>query len=289
MKPFATAKAQFIVKAIFNLSGVCDVLAFKFARSGLLLFPSSTGNIKAENQDEEEPQISQNEEVPRSRWRLYLLVFFWISINALDSVWITYLYVFGFFWGCVNIIVWIWYFQSIGDSDPNRTGSGRHSTFSRGLRLLRKWGRVELLLPVAIIMGLGPFFAPVIGERLAQQAVVLNGVFYNSPDNKPAVATFYFRQSNRTLERLYDYNLIKDSNNPNIWHFVLSGSQRPTQIPSVTYYFNNFTFVVTCPGNTTQCNQGSYQEGGFLSFSIADSFNPTVLNLRAVDNGWDYG
>ncbi|KAJ6590826.1 hypothetical protein B0H10DRAFT_1762504, partial [Mycena sp. CBHHK59/15] len=38
VKPFATAEAQFIVKAIFSLSGVCDVVAFRFARSGLLLF-----------------------------------------------------------------------------------------------------------------------------------------------------------------------------------------------------------------------------------------------------------
>ncbi|KAJ7136997.1 hypothetical protein C8R44DRAFT_948745, partial [Mycena epipterygia] len=40
VKPFATAEAQFIVKGIFSLSGVCDVIAFKFARSGLLLFSS---------------------------------------------------------------------------------------------------------------------------------------------------------------------------------------------------------------------------------------------------------
>ncbi|KAJ7232693.1 hypothetical protein C8J57DRAFT_172111 [Mycena rebaudengoi] len=38
VKPFATAEAQFVVKAIFSLSGVCDVIAFRFARSGLLLF-----------------------------------------------------------------------------------------------------------------------------------------------------------------------------------------------------------------------------------------------------------
>ncbi|KAJ7459283.1 hypothetical protein FB451DRAFT_975606, partial [Mycena latifolia] len=37
VKPFATAEAQFIVKGIFSLSGVCDVIAFKYARSGLLL------------------------------------------------------------------------------------------------------------------------------------------------------------------------------------------------------------------------------------------------------------
>ncbi|KAF8168796.1 hypothetical protein K438DRAFT_1457437, partial [Mycena galopus ATCC 62051] len=36
VKPFASAKAQFVIKGIFSLSGVCDVVAFKYARSGLL-------------------------------------------------------------------------------------------------------------------------------------------------------------------------------------------------------------------------------------------------------------
>ncbi|KAF8217607.1 hypothetical protein K438DRAFT_4637 [Mycena galopus ATCC 62051] len=347
VKPFAMAEAQFIVKAIFSLSGVFDVIAFKLARSGLLLFPSSTSNAEASSEtetpqnaesastnnaegekeeEEEETKIPEHEKLPRNPWRFYFLVCAWLSVNALDAVWITYyihaatdpnprdavnkshpgwqayyliMYVFGFFWGCVNIVMWMWYFQSTGD--PDRTGSGRRSTSSQGLRFLRKWGHIGLVLPVAIIMGLGPFFAPVIGEKLAQQQawlhrcdsfaaeVVLNGVFYNSPDNEPAVATFYFRQSNGTLERQYDYNLTKDINDSDIWHFVLSGSQPPTQIPSITYYFNNFTFVATCPGNTTQCNQGSYEGSGFLSFSIAYSSNSTIVNLRAVDKDWDYG
>jgi hypothetical protein len=39
-KPFANAKAQFTVKAIFTLSGICDVIVFRLQRQGLLLFPA---------------------------------------------------------------------------------------------------------------------------------------------------------------------------------------------------------------------------------------------------------
>ncbi|KAJ7060759.1 hypothetical protein C8F01DRAFT_1025309, partial [Mycena amicta] len=38
VKPFATAEAQYIVKGIFSLSGLCDVIVFRYARPGLLLF-----------------------------------------------------------------------------------------------------------------------------------------------------------------------------------------------------------------------------------------------------------
>jgi hypothetical protein len=38
VKPFANAEAQFSVKSIFALSGIIDVLVFKYTRPGLLLF-----------------------------------------------------------------------------------------------------------------------------------------------------------------------------------------------------------------------------------------------------------
>ncbi|KAJ7909308.1 hypothetical protein B0H13DRAFT_2492864, partial [Mycena leptocephala] len=37
VKPFTSAEVQFIIKGLFSLSGACDVIAFKYARSGLLL------------------------------------------------------------------------------------------------------------------------------------------------------------------------------------------------------------------------------------------------------------
>ncbi|KAJ7245407.1 hypothetical protein B0H12DRAFT_787038 [Mycena haematopus] len=206
------------------------------------------------------------------------------------------MYVFGFFWGCVNIIVWMWYFQTAGNFP--RTRFGHDSTSSKLVRLFGKWGRIGILLPISVIMGLGPFFAPVIGEKLAQQQawlhrcdsfmteVVLNGLFFNSPDDDAPMASFYFRQPNGTLQKQYDYNLTNDDVNPSIWHFaLLPSSGAYAQIQSVTYNFDNFTFVATCSGNTYQCSQGSFQDTGLLSFFITDISNSTVENLRADNYG----
>ncbi|KAJ6469331.1 hypothetical protein C8R45DRAFT_428778 [Mycena sanguinolenta] len=249
VKPFATAEAQFIVKAIFSLSGVCDVLVFKFARSGLLLFSSSDdtsetasvnskdsgpSDIILDDMDPNDATESTTESAaaapaPRKRWLTALLVCAWICINVLDAVWITYyirsatnpnprtivnkshpgwqayyllMYVFGFFWGCVNIVVWMWYFQSADNYPRTRFGAGHDSMLSQIVRFLGKWGRIGILVPVAVIMGLAPFFSPVIGEKIAQQQawlhrcdsfngeVVLSGLFFNSPDNRHPLRRF---------------------------------------------------------------------------------------------------
>ncbi|KAF7338824.1 hypothetical protein MSAN_02205100 [Mycena sanguinolenta] len=351
VKPFATAEAQFIVKAIFSLSGVCDVLVFKFARSGLLLFssPDDSSETASVNSKDSAPSdiilddidVNSNDGTekttepvavalaPRRQWLTGFLLCAWIGINALDAVWITYyirsatdpnprtvvnkshpgwqayylmMYVFGFFWGCVNIVVCMWYFQSADNSPRTRFGD-RNSTFSQIARSARKWGRIGILVPVAVILGLGPFFAPVVGERIAQQQawvhrcdsfngeVVLNGLFFNSPANEAPIASFYFRQPNGTLQKQYDYNLTNDAVNPSIWYFsLLSGSGSAAQIQNVTYDLNNFTFVATCPGNATQCTKGTFQDAGYLSFLILDeASNATIANLKTVDRDWDYG
>jgi len=48
-KPFASMEAQFSVKAIFALSGVCDVVVFLLARQDLLLFGKRLGTRKPFN------------------------------------------------------------------------------------------------------------------------------------------------------------------------------------------------------------------------------------------------
>ncbi|KAJ7032179.1 hypothetical protein C8F04DRAFT_665153 [Mycena alexandri] len=58
VKPFASAEAQFIIKGIFSLSGVCDVVAFKYARSGLLLFGSTAEEASVESEPVEVDEIS---------------------------------------------------------------------------------------------------------------------------------------------------------------------------------------------------------------------------------------
>ncbi|KAJ7809865.1 hypothetical protein B0H14DRAFT_2607757 [Mycena olivaceomarginata] len=336
------AEAQFIVKGIFSLSGVLDVVAFKVARSGLLLFPSSdnpdeTSSVASGN-SHPTPEVSLHDDVKSTNsvdnlgWAWVLdvdngavLVCAWVLVNVLDAIWIIYYIrsatepnprtaankshagwqayylmsricnVFGFYWGCVNIVVWMWYFQS--KYSPTRTQSGNSV-----VRSLRKWGSVVVLLPISVIMGLGPFFAPVVGIKLIQKQawlhrcdlfsgeVVLNGLSFTSPRDATPVASFYFRQPNGNLEKQYDYGLTQDGTNQSLWHFALLPAFQPLiQIQSVTYDFDNFTFVSTCPGNTSQCSQGSFKDTGVLELSITDPFNSTIAHLRAVDKGWDYG
>ncbi|KAF7349424.1 hypothetical protein MSAN_01732300 [Mycena sanguinolenta] len=340
-KPLATAKPQFIIKAIFSMSGVCDVLVFKFARSGLLLFPcssdaSETASVNSKDStlsdvnlnDVNPNDITENTEPaaatipPKNGEPLASLVCAWIGINSLDAVWITYyirsatdpnprtivnkshqgwevyyltMFVFGFFWGCVNIVVWMWYFQSVDNCPRTRFSAGRDSTFSQIARFSRKWGRIGILVPVAITMGLGPFFGPVQAWLHRCDSfngeVILNGLFFSSPNNEAPVASFYFRQPNGTLQKQYDYNLTNDAVNPSIWYFsLLPGSDSAAQIQNVTYDLDNLIFVATCPGNTTQCTQGTFQDAGYLSFLISDkASNATVADMRAVDTDWDYG
>ncbi|KAJ6559766.1 hypothetical protein B0H19DRAFT_1260463 [Mycena capillaripes] len=115
--------------------------------------------------------------------------------------------------------------------------------------------------------------------------VVLSGLSYNAPDDQAPIATFQFRQPNGTLSEGYTYNLTNDGPT-SIWQFAPSAAQ---SLVKVTYDISNFTLQATCQGNTSQCMQGFFQESGFLSFSLTDSFNSTVTNLRAVDKDWVYG
>ena len=120
---------------------------------------------------------------------------------------------------------------------------------------------------------------------------MLNGLFFNSPDNEAPIASFYFRQPDGTLQKQYDYNLTNDADNPAIWYFsLLPGSGSPALIQNVTYDLSNSNFVATCPGNTTRCTQGTFQDAGYLSLLIYDEVsNSTVANMRTVDTDWDLG
>ncbi|KAJ7189997.1 hypothetical protein GGX14DRAFT_607415 [Mycena pura] len=353
VKPFATAEAQFIVKAIFSLSGVCDVIAIRFARSDLPLFSTKnqadTSSEKADittsaaasersrsseslaNADGSETEADNKDEpaesnTSRRRWRLPLGICGWLAINALYAVWVTYyigsatnpnprtavnrshagwqvyflfLYLFGFLWGCVNIVVWIWYFQSTARKPVVKSRLGISSTL---LPYARGFARYFILLPISVVMGLGPFFAPVAGVRIAQQQawlhrcdsfmveVVLDGLSFNAPAGQKAVASFSFRQPDGSLELRYQYNLTND--NASISHLTLwSGPDvaSASQVQDITYDFDNFTLLATCAGNLTQCSSGSFQESGYLSFSLTNSSDSSTVNLRAVDKVWDYG
>ncbi|KAJ7253181.1 hypothetical protein C8J57DRAFT_1077031 [Mycena rebaudengoi] len=220
------------------------------------------------------------------------------AVNKSHAGWQAYyliMYVFGFFWGCVNIVAWMWYFQR-----KNISGStGRSLIRSRVLRYSWRLGHILVLFPVAVIMCLGPFFAPTIGINLSREnawlhrcdsymvEVVLGGLAFSSPQDATPIAAFYFRQPDGRLEKQQEYHLINDRDD--IWHLTPAG-QTPSSLPTVTYYLGNSTLSATCTTpNATICTVGSFQESGFLTFSIVDAFNKSTVTLRAVDKEWVYG
>jgi hypothetical protein len=122
VKPFASAQAQFMIKGIFSLSGVCDVVAFKYARSGLLLFGSTAEEASAESEPVA-PEVDEislhsiNDSVnsggpPKARkhgplkkhWKFLganstarrwpystdISKVSWLVVNALDAAWVTF-------------------------------------------------------------------------------------------------------------------------------------------------------------------------------------------------------
>jgi hypothetical protein len=117
--------------------------------------------------------------------------------------------------------------------------------------------------------------------------VVLGGLAFSSPQDATPIAAFYFRQPDGRLEKQQEYHLINDRDD--IWHLTPAG-QTPSSLPTVTYYLGNSTLSATCTTpNATICTVGSFQESGFLTFSIVDAFNKSTVTLRAVDKEWVYG
>ncbi|KAJ7512002.1 hypothetical protein B0H11DRAFT_1699999 [Mycena galericulata] len=181
-----------------------------------------------------------------------------------------------------------------------RTRSVKESTRSQALHYSWRCFRILILLPISVVMGLGPFFAPVIGVKLAQEQawlhrcddfmveVVLSGLSFSATDDEAPIAMFYFRQPNGILQQGPEYNLTNDPFNASIWNFMLSPGQPLVEGPSITYNVSNSTLDAICPDATSPCTTGSYQPNpnGHLSFSLTNS--STTVNMMAVDKQWVY-
>ncbi|KAJ7915898.1 hypothetical protein B0H13DRAFT_1609981 [Mycena leptocephala] len=255
-----------------------------------------------------------------------MLAVFWLILNVFDAVWIAYyfqaathpnpksaanrihggwqayflfMYVFGFFLGCVNIVVCAWYAQSA--RPPARTRVGNGATRSSIIYYAWHCARILVFLPVAVILGLGPFFSPFVGVKIGQKQawlhrcdtypveIVLSGLSFNAPTTAIPTATFSVRQ-NGILQNQYQYGLTNDAVNASIWRFGPSPEQPPTDGQIITYNLDNSSLVATCAGNTNQCTQGFFasEDNGFLSFDLTNSVNSTNVKLRTVDPGWAY-
>ncbi len=176
--------------------------------------------------------------------------------------------------GLVNCAVFLRYIRTVC----------RCFTFT-GMKLLRYFLRF-LIIVLAVIMCLGPFFAPLIGLKIAQGVsgyaicstntlitpqtawdrrcaefsveVILDGrPYYDSIKENPSVASFYFGQPGHR-EKYYQYGMTQD-NDTTIWHLRLSNVTIPPDLDPVyhplvqdlSYRFANHSVAATCTTNTS--------------------------------------
>jgi hypothetical protein len=245
------------------------------------------------------------------------------------SLTVITVYIFGFFLGCINIFVFYLYFSyAFGWLDPRRylrdaeihnlgqDDEGMRQPDSRPNRAFnRAWEAVHILiiLPVAIIVILGPFFSPFIGLKIAQREawihrcdpfaveVILAGRAYSSPNSTLPVASFYF-WVNGTRSLFYEYSLSQSDNDANTWYFALTQVTPGVNIPApvyplisnVSYQFDTNELSAVCTASpdapvneTTSCMQGSF-DTSYLSFTTNDTRTGVVTTLRAVDAQWEF-
>jgi len=189
-------------------------------------------------------------------------------------------YIYGFSLGLVNIGFCLKYIRTV-------CGFFKFTSL-KPLRILRYFVR-SLIIGLAIIMCLGPFFAPLIGLKKAQVVsgyaicstntliapqeawdhrcdqfsveVILDGrPYYDSIKENPSVASFYFGQPGRRTE-YYQYVMIQDDNDATgtIWNLRLSNVTIPPDLDPVyhplaqelSYRYDNYSIAATCTTNTS--------------------------------------
>jgi hypothetical protein len=80
-------------------------------------------------------------------------------------------YIFGFFWGCANIFAWfLLSSKAFGWFSRTHTRSHKWGGIMDSNALLMAWYPIFALVifPLAVIMSLGPFFAPFIALKISQ-------------------------------------------------------------------------------------------------------------------------
>jgi hypothetical protein len=173
------------------------------------------------------------------------------------------------------------------------------------------WVIVHLfvVIPIAIVMCLGPFFSGFVAESVIRPRiykhgcdsypveVVLSGRAYGAARQIVPMATFYYWQ-NGARTQYYQYSISQEDDDPDVWHFNLRTVTPNITIPTeayplvwqMSYNFLNNTITGNCatgpdtPKNgTVPCMNGSFDPVNFFAFSIDDTRTNTVTKLRAID------
>lgn len=170
---------------------------------------------------------------------------------------------------------------------------------------------ILLILPIAVIMCLSPFFSPFVGVKLAQRdawihrcdpfpaEVILKGTSFDDPKEIVPHAFFCFGES-RHRTQYYEYNMTRDTNDTMITgHLRFSGFAPDVTIPDQDYplvqdilYYSNGTFGGSCASHTnstlTPCMNGSFDQRNYLYMNVTDTVNNNSTALRSVDDEWAF-
>jgi len=212
-------------------------------------------------------------------------------------------YIYGFLLGLVNIAVWLRYIRGC-------------FTSLRPLRKLKHFFRF-LIIVLAVIMCLGPFFAPFIGLKITQRVsvyvicstnilinpqtkwdrgcdsgfpveVILDGPsYYDSITGNPSVASFYFGLQPGRRTQYYTYGMTQDENDTTIWHLRLGDVNIPPGLDLVyhplaqdlSYRFSNHSVSGTCT-NASSSAIIPCMEGSF-----SDGGNDLSLTINDLRTG----
>jgi hypothetical protein len=225
------------------------------------------------------------------------------AVNITHSGWtgyVTMMFIFGFCWGIVNLIVfWAYFYPSFGFGSSHR---------NQNLSTMRMLFNMFIMVPVATVMILGPFFSPWVALPFAQRhewnhgcdnfpvQVVLTAKSYNGPSYVPNTAQYFHGSA-----PAYTYDLFQES--ADAWSFNIRTIDSPElkqnmsdpfypSISNITYNFVDNTVSGNCTSpfsnSSSMCIQGSFDPNNFLSFTLTDLRSNSTTHLRAVDKEWAF-
>lgn len=244
------------------------------------------------------------------------------AANATHRAWTAYssaLNIFGFLLGAYNTIVWFLYFRNVhqhrrGLSPARRPAvekdqEPKSSVVLSFPELLRPRSRraytilnLGVLLPVAIILIVGPFVVPLVSMPLAQQwawdhrcdtwpvEVVLIG---RPQENVHSSAVFSFERQKAYTFDLYDGRSF-------VYRSQVADEQNsafpPPELQNITYDLSTARVAGSCSfaGEQRDCLSANMtldlDSASYLEFEIAANLGagPQRYALRSVDHDWQY-
>ena len=229
------------------------------------------------------------------------------------------MYATGFFLGITNLLVCLtllvksytrFYEETRGDDGIMHL---KPRNPRRAFRVSWHCVHIMILVPIAVVLSLGPFFGPATALKPAQRfawkhkcdnqfaEIILGGPLYGDPSDATLRASFYLSQNNsRHIAYEYEMKLKTDANVQymqigRVQSWVVASPELYPPVHNISFALGNSTFSAYCdltPGGpidaTRPCLEGSYQTDGFLTVTTHNHSTDLTSQLRAVDPIWSY-